>query len=59
MYKLLDLILNENYYNFLLSLDGESGLDGIQMSYKLYDQEENELTGSGDIESEAFEQFIA
>lgn len=59
LYKLLDLILNENCYNFLLALDGESCLGGIQMSYKLYDPEENELTGSGDIESEAFEQFIA
>ncbi len=50
---------NESYYNLLLALDGESSLGGIQMMYQLFDDEGNELTAFGDIEIEAFEQFMS
>ena len=43
----------------MLALDGEASLGGVQMMYKLFDEDGNELTGSGDIESEAFEQFMS
>ena len=59
LFQFVNNILNENYYNFMLALDGEASLDGIQMMYKLFDEDGNELTGSGNIESEAFEQFMA
>lgn len=52
LFQLVDNILNE------LAMDGETSLGGIQMMYKLFDEDGNELTGSGDIESEAFEQFM-
>lgn len=42
----------------MLALDGEASLGGIQMMYKLFDEDGNELTGSGNIESGAFKQFI-
>ncbi len=58
LFQLVDNILNETYYSLLLALDGEASIGGIQMMYKLIDEEGNELTGSGDIESEAFEQFM-
>lgn len=58
LFQLVDNILNENYYSLMLALDGETSLGGIQMMYKLFDEDGNELTGSGDIESEAFEQFM-
>lgn len=58
LFQLEDNILNENYYSLMLALDGETSLGGIQMMYKLFDEEGNELTGSGDIESEAFKQFM-
>lgn len=59
LFQFVNNILNENYYNFMLALDGEASLGGIQMMYKLFDEDGNELTGSGNIESEAFEQFMA
>ena len=43
----------------MFCLDGEASLGGIQMMYKLFDEDGNELTGSGNIESEAFNQFIS
>ena len=43
----------------MFCLDGEASLGGIQMMYKLFDEDGNELTGSGNIESEAFKQFIS
>ena len=58
LFQLVDNILNENYYSLMLALDGETSLGGVQMMYKLFDEEGNELTGSGDIESEAFKQFM-
>lgn len=42
----------------MLALDGETSLGNIQMIYRLFDEDGNELTGSGDIESEAFKQFM-
>lgn len=59
LFRFVNNILNENYYNFMLALDGEASLGGIQMMYKLFDEDGNELTGSGNIESEAFKQFIS
>ncbi len=58
LFQFVNKILNENYYSFILALDGEASLGGIQMMYKLFDEDGNELTGSGNIESEAFKQFI-
>ena len=59
LFQLVDNILSENYYSMMLALDGEASLGGVQMMYKLFDKDGNELTGSGDIESEAFEQFMS
>ena len=58
LFELLNFVLNEHYYNLLLALDGESSLDGEQINYKLFDEEGNELTGSGDIETSAYEAFM-
>lgn len=59
LFQLVDNILSENYYSMMLALDGEASLGSVQMMYKLFDEDGNELTGSGDIESEAFEQFMS
>ncbi len=58
LFELLNSALNDHYYNLLLALDGEASLDGEQISYKLFDEEGNELTGSGDIEASAYEAFM-
>ena len=57
LFQFVDTILNENCYHLMLALDGEASLGNIQMTYRLFDEDGNELTGSGDIEREAFEQL--
>lgn len=58
IYELVNQILNENCYRLLLALDGEASLGNIQNAYRLFDEDNNELTGSGEIESAAFELFM-
>lgn len=58
LFQFVDTILNENYYHLMLALDGEASLGNVQMAYKLFDEDGKELTDSGDIEREAFEQFM-
>lgn len=58
VYELINQVLNENCYSLLLALDGEVSLGNTQIAYKLYDEDDNELTGSGEIESIAFELFM-
>lgn len=58
LFELVEQVLNENCYSLLMALDGETSLGDTQISYKLFDEEENEITGSGEIESEAYEQFM-
>lgn len=58
VYQLISQVLNENCYKLLLALDGEASLGNTQITYKLYDEDDNELTGSGEIESTAFELFM-
>lgn len=58
LFQFVDTILNENCYHLMLALDGEASLGNIQMTYRLFDEDGKELTGSGDIEREAFEQFM-
>jgi hypothetical protein len=38
-------ILTDVFYTVLLALDGAASLGGKQTSYKLYDEDGNELTG--------------
>ena len=58
LYHLIDLVLKETYYNFLLALDGEASLGGKQVNYKLFDDEMNQLNESGEIEMAAYQHFM-
>lgn len=58
LYHLIDLVLKETYYNFLLALDGEASLGGKQVNYKLFDDEMNQLNDSGAIETAAYQYFM-
>lgn len=42
----------------MIALDEESSLGNVQMLYRLYDEEDNELTGTGEIERVAYGQFM-
>ena len=58
IYQFLNTVLNEHCYSLLPALEGEASLAGKQIIYKLFDEDDNELTGSGEIDSEAFEKFM-
>lgn len=57
-YELISFVLNENYYNLLLALDGEVALGGKQVCYELFDEEKNLLNACGEIEEAAFRYFM-
>ncbi len=48
-------LLTDVFYSFLLALDGAASLGGKQVSYKLFNEEGNELTG--ELEALAWERF--
>ena len=58
MKSLINSVMNESFYTMLLALDGEAALGDSQVMYELYDDNHNLLTGSGEIESTAFEMFM-
>ena len=55
MRRIVEDMLTDVFYTFLLALDGATSLGGEQVSYKLYDEEGNELTS--DLEGLAWERF--
>lgn len=58
LYEVVSLILNEAFYSLLMALDGEASLSGTQMTYKIFDEENNLLNECGEIEAAAFEYFM-
>ena len=54
--QILNSSLRDTFYTILLGLDGEANIGGKQILYKLFDEENNELTG-GEIEAFAYEYF--
>jgi hypothetical protein len=55
MRRIIAGALTDAFYTFLLALDGAASLGGEQVSYKLHDEEGNELTG--ELEGIAWECF--
>lgn len=55
--KIFDQILTDAYYSILLGIDGEASIGNAQHAYKLFNEAGKELTGSGEIEAEAWEYF--
>lgn len=54
--QILGGILRDSLYTILLGLDGEASIGDKQTVYKLFDEENNELTG-GEIEATAYQYF--
>ncbi len=53
----IDSVLTDAFYALLLGLDGCAAIGDRQIDYQLADEDGNLLTGSGEIEAEAFEAF--
>lgn len=57
--EVLNDVLNDVFYTFLLGLDGSADIgNGMQEAFKIYDEEGNLISTDGEIESEAYEQFM-
>jgi len=56
LWQILSGSLRDTLYTILLGLDGEASIGDKQTMYKLFDEENNELTG-GEIEVSAYEYF--
>lgn len=58
LYKILDNVLTDALYTILLGLDGEASIgDNNQQVFRLFDEKDNDLTGSGEIEGCAWKYF--
>jgi hypothetical protein len=55
MERIVDGILTDTFYSFLLTLDGAGSLGGNQQEYRLYDEDGNLVFESGDLEAAAYE----
>ena len=55
--EILDDVLTDALYTILLGLDGEAQIGDSQETYDLSDENGNKLTGSGEIEAYAWENF--
>ena len=57
LYRLVESSLIDTYYTILLGLDGEANIGGTQMTYKIYDEDDNLINECGEIEEKAYEYF--
>lgn len=58
LHELLDTVMTESWYTILLALDGEASLGGEQITYRLYDEDDNHLNPCGELEAAAWEAFM-
>ncbi|UMQ42798.1 hypothetical protein MKS83_03685 [Chryseobacterium sp. Y16C] len=58
--KLKDIISNlltDSFYTILLGLDGSVSIGNSQESFKIFDEDDNLISESGDLEGLAYEYF--
>jgi len=55
--KMIETILVDTHYTFLLGLDGSANIGGVQQYYKVLDENDNLIFQPGDLEVEAYEQL--
>lgn len=57
LWEAMDMALTDVFYSLLLGLDGAAAIGGEQHDYQLREESGNLISGNGEIEAEAFEQF--
>ncbi len=55
----IDLLLTDSFYTLLVGLDGGASIGGVQQPYQLRDENGDLVAETGDLETEAFDQFYA
>lgn len=54
---ILDGVLTDAFYGFLLGLDGAAAIGGMQQCFELRDESGNRISGDGELEAAAFTHF--
>lgn len=49
--------MTDTFYTILLGLDGSASIGDSQESFKIFDEDNNLISGSGDLEGFAYEYF--
>lgn len=57
LWDAMDIALTDVFYTLLLGLDGAASIGGEQHDYQLREEGGTLISGAGEIEAEAFEQF--
>ncbi|MDF2930794.1 MAG: hypothetical protein K0R36_125 [Chryseobacterium sp.] len=55
--KIVSNLLDDAFYTILLGLDGSASIGDSQDTFKIYDEDDNLISESGDLESFAYEYF--
>lgn len=55
--KMIETLLIDTHYAFLMGLDGCANIGGVQQNYRVLDEDGNAIYETGDLEAEAYEQF--
>ena len=55
--KLIETIIIDTHYSFLMGLAGCANIGGVQQDYKLFAEDGSRIYEPGDLEAEAYEQF--
>ncbi len=55
--EIIDDVLTDAHYAFLLGLDGAANIGGVQQPYRVLDEHGNPIGSPGDLEAEAWDAF--
>ena len=55
--EIIDDVLTDSHYAFLLGLDGAANIGGTQQSYSVHDEHGESVYSPGDLEAAAWEAF--
>jgi len=55
--KIISYLLDDTFYTILLGLDGSANIGNSQETFKIFDEEDNLISESGDLEGHAYEYF--
>ncbi|WP_449397916.1 hypothetical protein [Chryseobacterium wanjuense] len=55
--EIISNLLTDTFYTILLGLDGSSSIGNSQESFKIFDEDNNLISESGDLEGLAYEYF--
>jgi hypothetical protein len=59
VHEIVKTVVRDTMYTLLLGLDGAASIGGTQQDYIIHDESGSKISGPGDLEAAAYEQFQA